>query len=126
VTEPLLIGLGAAVAAGYVVAVDPDGGAGLYPACPFLAMTGHPCPLCGGLRTVHALGRGDLAGALSSNLLVVVLLVLAVLGWIRWLLARATDRPGRAVPLWVYWSSAVALVGFGVVRNLPFGAWLSP
>ena len=103
VTEPLLIGLGAAVAAGYVVAVDPDGGAGLYPAC-----------------------RGDLAGALSSNLLVVVLLVLAVLGWIRWLLARATDRPGRAVPLWVYWSSAVALVGFGVVRNLPFGAWLSP
>ena len=34
------------------------------PACPFLAITGHPCPFCGGTRSFSALWRGDLGAAL--------------------------------------------------------------
>lgn len=34
------------------------------PACPFLALTGHPCPFCGGTRSFSAMWRGDLLQAL--------------------------------------------------------------
>jgi hypothetical protein len=33
------------------------------PACPFLLLTGHPCPLCGGTRSYAAMWQGDVAGA---------------------------------------------------------------
>ena len=33
------------------------------PACPFLAVTGHPCPLCGGTRSFAYMWQGDLADA---------------------------------------------------------------
>ena len=34
------------------------------PACPFLALTGHPCPFCGGTRSFSAAWRGDLGSSL--------------------------------------------------------------
>ncbi|MGH7868969.1 MAG: DUF2752 domain-containing protein [Candidatus Dormibacteraceae bacterium] len=33
------------------------------PTCPFLQLTGHPCPLCGGTRSFALLWRGDLTHA---------------------------------------------------------------
>jgi len=33
------------------------------PTCPFLLLTGHPCPFCGGTRSFSAMWRGDLAHA---------------------------------------------------------------
>ena len=42
---------------------------------PILAITGRPCPGCGGLRAVNDLTNGDVAGALSSNLMAVALVV---------------------------------------------------
>lgn len=123
--EPLLLGLAALAAAGFVVAVDPAGG-GPYPGCPFLALTGHPCPLCGGLRAVHALGHGDLAAAMSANLMVVVLLALTGADWARRLRGRLAGRPVRGLPGWTFVALGVAFVVFGVVRNVPFGASLAP
>jgi uncharacterized protein DUF2752 len=46
--------------------------------CPFLALTGWQCPLCGGTRMGAALLHGDLAGAYAFN--PALLIVLAVLG----------------------------------------------
>jgi hypothetical protein len=126
ISEPVLVGLGALAAVGYVAAVDPGSGRGIHPDCPFLAMTGHPCPLCGGLRAVHALTRGDLAGAVSLNLMVVVLVVLAAAEWVRRLSGRLAGRAVRPVPRWSYPLLAAAFVAFGVIRNLPFGASLAP
>lgn len=33
------------------------------PVCPFYALTGHPCPFCGGTRSYSAMWRGDLLKA---------------------------------------------------------------
>ena len=46
---------GAALAAPVAAA----GPAGLLPGCPVLAITGIPCPTCGGTRAVHLLFEGD-------------------------------------------------------------------
>jgi hypothetical protein len=33
------------------------------PACPFLTLTGHPCPFCGGTRSFASMWQGDLSRA---------------------------------------------------------------
>jgi hypothetical protein len=33
------------------------------PTCPFLALTGHPCPFCGGTRSFSSMWRGDVLHA---------------------------------------------------------------
>jgi hypothetical protein len=35
------------------------------PACPFLAITGHPCPFCGGTRSFASMWDGNLGRAVS-------------------------------------------------------------
>jgi hypothetical protein len=35
----------------------------VLPPCPFLALTGHPCPFCGGTRSFAYMWQGDLADA---------------------------------------------------------------
>jgi hypothetical protein len=42
--------------------------------CPFRALTGLPCPFCGGTTAASRLGRGDLRGALAASPLAVVML----------------------------------------------------
>lgn len=105
---------------------------GSYGFCPWLLATGTYCPGCGGLRAVHDLSHADLAGALSSNLLVVALVPVGVLLWAAWLRLRLRGRVpvhGRTLTLgtrsWL-WSLPVVLAVFGVLRNLDFAAWLAP
>jgi hypothetical protein len=96
--------------------------------CPWLLLTGTQCPGCGGLRAVNDLTNGDIAGAASSNLLLVGSIPLVGFLWLRWLRDRWQGRSRvvsthRAV-LWCGVFVAVVVV-FWVVRNLPFGAWLA-
>jgi hypothetical protein len=35
----------------------------VIPTCPFLLLTGHPCPFCGGTRSFSAMWRGDVLHA---------------------------------------------------------------
>lgn len=119
----------AVVVAGFalVAVVDPNE-PGHYPACPFLALTGHYCPGCGSLRAAHALAHGDVTVATGSNLLFVLALPGAVALWARWLYARAKGRPDPPLPerpmAWII--GIAVLVIFGVVRNLPWGRSLAP
>lgn len=102
---------------------------GSYGFCPWLALTGTTCPLCGGLRAVHDLGQGDLAAAASSNLLLVAALPFAVVAWVRSLAAgwagRGSPYDDRRVLRTVLVVVATALL-FWVARNLPFAGWLAP
>ncbi len=99
---------------------------GLGIPCPFLALTGWLCPLCGGTRTGSALLRGDLAAAWHANpLLLVVALLLAVraAGWAIELVRQPRATVGQR---WVPWSIArhatviLGVVGvvYTVARNL--------
>lgn len=110
------IGVGAV---GVLAAVDPNE-PGVYPVCPSLSLFGVLCPLCGGLRGVHALTEGDLAGMVSSNLFVPVVVVLGVWAWLSWALAAA-GRPGVPPPVlgrrtWVAIGALAVL--YTVLRNL--------
>jgi uncharacterized protein DUF2752 len=92
----------------------------LLPPCPFHALTGLYCPGCGSTRALYSLLHGDLPRALAMNPLLVValpcvaLMALYAAGWRPRALVpllRALERP---VPWFV------VLVGYGVLRNLPF------
>jgi hypothetical protein len=96
--------------------------------CPSAAL-GFACPGCGGLRAVNDLTHGDVGAALSSNLLLVVVMPFAVVALGLW----AADR-WRGTPSTIPWSrlkrflpaALLVVVAFAVVRNLAFGAWLAP
>lgn len=105
---------------------------GSWGSCWFLEGTGLPCPVCGGLRAVHDLTRGDVVAAAGSNLLV-VLAVPVLAGWLALWARRAATVPAAsgwsAVPLpsvRTMLAVVVVVVLFGVLRWFPFAAALAP
>ncbi len=101
---------------------------GSYGFCPFLELTGRPCPGCGGLRAVNNLTRGDVLGALSSNVLAVVLVAVLAIAWVLWAIRRWRGQEGPMIVLTTKAGLIVmaAFAVFGIVRNLPLGSWLMP
>ncbi len=87
------------------------------------------CPACGGLRAVNDLTHGDVGAALSSNLVLVVLMPFAILALGLWVIERwrgtgstiPWQRLKRVLPAFL-----VLLIVFTVARNLAFGTWLAP
>lgn len=63
--------------------------------CPFALCTGMACPGCGMTRAASRLIRGDIGAALTFHPLVPVVALLAIGGWV-WFLLR---RTGRVQPL---------------------------
>ena len=114
-----LVILGAAGIA-LLYAFDPRS-PGLYPACPFLSLTGCYCPGCGTLRALHALLGGDITGALGYNILTVLSLPFIAYsfgtGAMRAFGLKA-PRPVFVHPRWI-WALLAAVVAFWVLRNLP-------
>ena len=101
---------------------------GSYGFCPFLELTGRPCPGCGGLRAVNNLTRGDFVAAVSSNVLAVALVAVLGVAWVWWVVRRLRGQGGPMIVLNAKVGLVViaAFVVFGVLRNLPFGSWLMP
>lgn len=117
-----------ALAACGVLAVADPSVPGRYGLCPFYALTGWWCPLCGSLRAVHHLTHGDLAAAAGSNLLLVAALPALAYAWFAWALPRLGRRgpPAVRIPPAVWWGLLAVLLAFGLVRNLAPFAWLAP
>jgi hypothetical protein len=102
--------------------------------CPFHALTGLYCPLCGSTRAVVALLHANLPLAARCNLVLV--------GCVMWTAAVAVKVVGRGFPglserkrvegspaerqAWRTWAVLAALVVFTVVRNLSGAWWLRP
>lgn len=84
--------------------------------CPFRAVTGIPCPFCGGTTAAVHLGHGDLRGALASSPLALGLLT-------TWPLVGAITSPK-------WWHSARArwlviatvLIGSEIWQLVRFGS----
>ncbi|MCW2830600.1 MAG: hypothetical protein JWP31_1292 [Aeromicrobium sp.] len=124
---PVLVGVVGAAAATLLHFHDPHD-SGSYGYCPFLEITGKPCPGCGGLRAVNDLTRGDLVGAVSSNVLAVALVATLAVAWVMWVVRRLRGDRGRMIVLGVRTGLVVIAViaVFGVFRNTPWGSWLAP
>lgn len=124
---PVLVGAASLSSAAILYLRDPHD-QGAYGLCPFLALTGYPCPGCGGLRAVNDLTHGDVAGAVSSNVLAVALLGFVGVAWLNWVIRRwkGEDRPMIQVTLRTGLVVLAAALIFGVVRNIPPGTWLAP
>jgi len=92
------------------------GQGGLGVGCGFRALTGLPCPLCGGTHACAALVQGDLAVAWSANPGALVLLL-----WLVLLAGQAVAEGAlgrRRVVRWPWWHPAVVTaVGGGLVLS---------
>ncbi|XHR28083.1 MAG: DUF2752 domain-containing protein [Chthoniobacteraceae bacterium] len=98
-------------------------GSGLYPPCPFHALTGCYCPGCGSLRAAHELLHLHFAAAWQLNPLMVAALPVLALALVTGSpVNRAFRHP--AAP----WVAGGIIVAFWILRNLPFAPFnlLSP
>lgn len=95
--------------------------------CPFLTLTGKPCPLCGGLRAMNDLSRGRVEAALLSNAAAVLILCAGTALIVRWFVRRARGDSDAVllttpkVPTAIF---AVVMIVFTVYRWTPWGGWL--
>ncbi|MFF7998268.1 DUF2752 domain-containing protein [Streptomyces sp. NPDC007917] len=133
------VGVLAAVLAAFafVGLVDPNE-PGHYPACPLLRLTGLYCPGCGGLRSAYAVAHGEPLAALGGNALAVLGYLGFAVVWLRWFVecvrwrtagpvgAVASTGPVVALRAVHGWVLSGAVLGFTVIRNLPFGSFLTP
>lgn len=120
---PVVAGIVGAAACAYTGLMNPADGGGLFPACPFHAVTGLWCPGCGSLRGIHHLLRGDVGAALSSNVLLVVLIPLVVWFWLGWLVPRWRLR---RIPVGAVFVMLAVMLAFGFARNTDTFAALAP
>ncbi|WP_432557441.1 DUF2752 domain-containing protein [Granulicoccus sp. GXG6511] len=114
---------GACAVAGGVYVVTGEGAP-----CPFLAVTGWLCPLCGGSRMGGALLRGDVAAAWGWNPYVLVLATVLAGVWVWTALRIALERPaglpgllGRLDtwrPAWIVLLLAAPGLVFMLLRNV--------
>lgn len=117
-----------ALAVTTALAVTDLGETSVLPPCPFLAVTGLWCPLCGGTRAMDALVAGDVGAALGLNVLVVVAVPILAAEWLRWTIGRARGRPTSFMNVSTRVLAAVTVVAlaFAVLRNVPGMEMLAP
>lgn len=125
---PAAVGAFAAAVTATAALRDPNR-SGSYLGCPFHALTGWYCPLCGSTRALHDLARLDVVSAWGMNPVLVVAAPLLVIAWLRWGRRLWTRRPPPRVGVSPRGAAVVlgALLVFGVLRNVPVLApWLAP
>jgi hypothetical protein len=119
-------GVAAAGSLAWLATHDPNE-PGHYPSCFLLQTTGFSCPACGGTRATYDLLHGDVGSAFARHPLVPPL-YLAVAAYVVYRVVRA--RQGRvvrtSVPNWLPVALGVAVLAFGVIRNIPGWTFLSP
>jgi uncharacterized protein DUF2752 len=93
---------------------------GFFPPCPFLFLTGYYCPGCGTLRALHQLLEGNLVRAFAMNPLAFVCLPFLLYPGVSALMQFGTgQRFTTMLPAVYIRGLAIAILLFGVLRNLP-------
>ena len=123
---PGVVLAGTAAAMTYIGSVSPYA-SGNYPVCPLYAVTGLYCPGCGSLRSLHSLANADIVASFARNPIMPPLLLILALVFLRWVVLRwKGERLTWEPPAWVPIAIGVGVVVYGVARNLPGLAFLSP
>lgn len=118
--KKLLLGLGLAVIAvpaGIILAGFDPTEYNFYPKCLFYVATGMYCPGCGSTRAIHHLLNGRISQALGMNPLMFA--AIPLIGGLL-IFPKFARRP--SVPLVV----AIAVIFYGILRNLPEFSFLAP
>ena len=98
-----------------------------YPTCAFHQLTGWNCPGCGGTRALYALLHGNVRLAGKDNALLLVTLASLAVGGVRLTIQKLRCQPVRwEISPRVLIGFLLLAVAFGILRNLPGFAWLSP
>ena len=103
-----------------------------FPACPFYKLTGLFCPGCGSQRAVHYLLKGNIIGALRSNMLMILFLPLLIFYYsvqaFKYLKPQTAITIGIINKTWFIVSLAILFIAYWIVRNIPFngGNLLAP
>ena len=100
-------------------------GTGAVPPCPFRAVTGLPCPVCGGTRAFVAVARGDSAFLHFNAFWVLFAVALVIAGCVvllsgRQILDASTSTPRRTM------ITFGALGFFGWTYALLERGWIAP
>jgi hypothetical protein len=106
-----------------IAAIDPsDTG---VPVCLSRSVFGIDCPLCGGLRCVDALARGDLLGAADHNVVRAGVLPRAPHAVGRWRFGARTGRrrPRLRIPVAAWIGLGGLLLAFTIARNVDGAGW---
>ena len=103
---------------------------GVFPRCPFFAMTSFHCPGCGTLRALHQLFNGNLITAFGLNPLMMLSLPFVAYSFMSKLAREVRGRalPSVFVPSGWIWAFFVLVISFWVLRNIPGYpfSWLAP
>ena len=92
-----------------------------FPPCIFYKLTGLLCPGCGNTHSVLALLQGNLLGSIQANMVPVLGVIFAVLGYFE-LLLRVFGKKIKLVPRSkkFYLILGILAALYFVLRNLPF------
>lgn len=121
---PRALRLGAALAWPMAIAATPTWlHSGPELGCPFRALTGLPCPLCGATHACAALAQGDWAGAWAANPGALGLLALISL-WVLQGAGEAVTGHVRPVRWGGAWAVRAVLAGLCLSWMARLGGWL--
>jgi Protein of unknown function (DUF2752) len=100
---------------------------GLFPVCPFRALTGLQCPGCGSTRACYQLIHLHPIAAFKLNPLMMLTLPFILYGLAGFTKSAVTGKPQRRifVPSIYLWAWLVALIFFWVFRNTPWYPFVS-
>ncbi len=94
---------------------------GIYPVCPFHALTGLHCPGCGTGRAIYQLLHGNVWAAMRLNLLAVILLPPVAYGMlsIGMQFIGLKPLPSKFIPAFWIWTLLAVILLYWVLRNIP-------
>lgn len=101
---------------------------GSYGICPVYGLFGVYCPGCGGMRAMHNLTDGRLIDSLHSNVLALPLVVAFAWFVTDWFLRARRGQKWRLPSLSPVTVTTLLtlLTVYSVLRNTPWGTWLTP
>jgi hypothetical protein len=118
----VVVGVTALCAGSAYLYIFNPAGSGIYPICPFHALTGLYCPGCGTGRALHQLLHGNVLAAMRLNSFAVIMLPPIAY----WMVSSGLQfigrkpLPSKFIPAFWIWMLLAVILLYWVLRNVPY------